>query len=109
MRDLFKQDFSCSCSHRVVKGARLYFGHYNGSRLEHYGLITNHKQFFGLITNHELDFEAITDHILCPITYHDKTLYHPVPRYSWLNVNCTARILSLCRVQVGQQSLVIKN
>ena len=61
--------------------SRLYFGHYNGSRLQLYGLITNHEQFFGLITNHGLNFETITLHdskVLTPITDRDKTLYHPV-------------------------------
>ena len=52
------------------------FGDNNGSRLQLYGLITNHGQFIGLLTNHGFNFEGITDHdsrVLNPITDHDKS------------------------------------
>ena len=54
----------------------MYFGHYNGSLLKTYGLITNRERF--VVSYNEsrgLDFEEITDHdtrSLSPITAYKK-------------------------------------
>ena len=72
---IFKGGKGCVCAGEEGGGgpdneSRLYFGHYNGSQLQLYGLITNHEKTCLITKNERLNFEAITDH--------DKTLYHPV-------------------------------